>query len=684
MARLVIYPEFPKQIKRDYMYTVGVTQGRQQHALPVYDHTVKGTSSENPICIDNFRRFCTFSFEGEGVRVDIKVNTDFYSYSVLPSAKKFKHSFNTDTGVISVYLDNPDYFLVRLNDDDSTILSVFSDEVECWDFDEEKTIRVEGWYETEDKSGYITVTEPDTTIYIAAGAVLNARINILADNVRVIGRGAMLDPFSNIFEYDQNTAPENWFLHTRKNNVLVDGIHLIDARCFQIGFNGNGNIARNVKIVSSMMCSDGITFSAGKNNLAEHCYIYNSDNCMVFSASDTIYRDMTVGTTCCAIYAQGSPHNVLFNDIHIFRGDSKDSGIVRNIYNPTRQEQSMSIKIKNLDTVDCVIMSSLFWGSGIGTLPKTFDFENLSLKITDTSKPLLTVANKAGDVYTENYEFNLKNVSINGSMIENTSCIGRDFLQNSKNTVSYANEGNFVQLEYESTLVKYSEKSKVYIGDCRIFFETPVIVIDDAWLLPYEQLKAELNTQHSAYSVRMNGIDYVSSELLVSSGMAKAKRFEDEALYITPENDGNNILSSESEIISEYANLPSWCLCLSAYQKDRHIIYKANNYSKATYSSIIRMLNSEISKYGAGKYCICFNARADDNGKIKAIVRSLKLKKETSVIYDVTHEWTKITLDFEVDDGEQTDSTLSLRISSAQKALSVFEICDILMKKITE
>ncbi len=612
MNKLIIYPEFPKQINRDGMYSVTVVQGEDRHELPVYNHTVKGTTSENDIFVDNFRRFCTFGFSGEGVRVDIKVNRSFSCYSVMPSAKNFKHEFDPREGVISVLLDKPDYFLVRLDESDDTILSVLSDGPEDYEFNEEKTIRVEGWYEPEDGSGRLTVTKPDTTIYIAPGAVLNARIDILADNVRVIGRGAMLDPYANIFKYDQNKAGDNWFLHTRKNNVTVDGIHLIDARCFQIGFNGNGNVAKNVKILSAMMCSDGITFSAGEDNIAEHCFIYNSDNCMVFSASGTTYRDMTVGTTCCAIYAQGSPENVRFEDIHIFRADSKDSGLIRNIYNPTKTEQHMSIKVKNLDTVDCTIQSSIFFAHGIGRLYKCFDLEGLSLKISNTDKPMFTVVNNDKFIFTDNYDFKLKNIAVNGKAWTSNSDISVDLQNCTETAYTYSRDGSFVPVEHMSSIADY--------------------------ILPSAPVKKE-----------------------------KAQKNE-------------NLLSDKGEIISEYANLPSWCLYVSAVRNKDSTVYKATNFSHAAYSSIVRMLNEEISKNGVGKYALCFEARANRCGKLKAVVRMKSATCEAVGIYEVTDEWTACRLEFEVLDCN--DSTACLRIMSHEKALEEFEICNIALYKL--
>ena len=44
-STLVIYPEFDERIRRDYMYSVSVTQGDKTATLPVYNHSaVNGTT----------------------------------------------------------------------------------------------------------------------------------------------------------------------------------------------------------------------------------------------------------------------------------------------------------------------------------------------------------------------------------------------------------------------------------------------------------------------------------------------------------------------------------------------------------------------------------------------------------------------------------------------------------------
>ena len=262
-----MYPEFDERIERDYLYTVSVTQGDKTATLPVYNHTMASRTTRSPLdtSADEYRRFSTFAFDanGGGVRVDIRVNTDFESYSVIPSAKKFRNEFYK--GVISVYLDKPDYFMIRLNDKDSTLLAVFADEPESEiPVKGANTIVVDGWREEE--GGVLELNQKGTTLYVKPGAVLNARIRITADDCRVIGRGAIVDPFGDIYRYDKKELGDlSGMLYIRNaNNVKVDGVHMLNSRGFNIFVQGiwgrtyaKNNRITNTKLLSSQMTSDG-------------------------------------------------------------------------------------------------------------------------------------------------------------------------------------------------------------------------------------------------------------------------------------------------------------------------------------------------------------------------------------------------------------------------------------------
>ena len=198
---LQIYKELPQGIRRDFTYDVTVTQGDQSAKIPVYNHTEESACNGRGSGGDHNRRFAMFAFDGTGVRVDIKVKADFGKYAVMPSAKRFKTRFRD--GVISVFMDKPDYFLIRMDDDENTILSIFADDIadtsKIPDKNDPDVIWIDGWYETE--NGLYDLMEDNKTLYLAPGSVFNVRAVLKGNNIKAIGYGAVVaDPFNNIYK----------------------------------------------------------------------------------------------------------------------------------------------------------------------------------------------------------------------------------------------------------------------------------------------------------------------------------------------------------------------------------------------------------------------------------------------------------------------------------------------------
>lgn len=429
--QLILYPEFDARIERDYLYSVSVTQGARTASLPVYNHCEDSRVNRNPVDgrrADEFRRFSSFAFAGEGVRVDIRVNRDFENYAVMPARKNFRHSCRD--GVISVYLDRPDYFVIRLDGKDHTILSILADAPETEiPVADEHTIVVNGWMEVE--GGILTLTEPHTTVYIPAGSVLNARILVQADDCRILGRGAIVDPAGDIYRYNAAElgcgACGGVLLIRGVDRTLVDGIHFLDSKAFNIEVIGiwderwaTDNVIRNVKILSTQMSSDGLTFCYyARNSQAEHCFVYCGDNALVYE-DYAHYRDITIGTTCNALYPQTDVRGSSAEDIYVFRADEGlinatmggEGGITR-LENHT---------IRNFSALDITFTPYFLFVEIPSSAPVVTSGDGLTLenvwlrplKETWTCGFYQTIA--AGD-----YKVTMKNVAIGGKLMQTLS-----------------------------------------------------------------------------------------------------------------------------------------------------------------------------------------------------------------------------------------------------------------------
>lgn len=398
-AQLVVYPAYPDRMERDWAYAVRVTQGKEKHRLPVYNHCEKSALTLRTRGGDVNRRFCEFAFSGAPVRVDIAVCEDVKSYKVFPSRLKLKSSFKD--GVISVWVDKPHHFGVQLNDYDKTTLSVFVDRPEdpakVPSRNDPKVLYVDGWMEAPDETGALVVTNQYKEVYVAPGAVLNARLVVNGPGVLVHGRGMILDPMSDIFRYDQLKNSRFGLLAVGDKAVgaTVEDIKLIDTRTYNFcAWNGTDVTFRNVKAMSSMMCTDGISLG-GRRVTVDGAWLYVGDNGLVVSGirERGIYRDIAIGTSCKAIFPQGRNQDVCMEDIDVFRADE---GFVWNSYNPGTNQLAQSFFFKNMSAVDCNLFARFFACGNMGDRPKAFGFENVAIPHSTGSDNWRTTGKKGG------------------------------------------------------------------------------------------------------------------------------------------------------------------------------------------------------------------------------------------------------------------------------------------------
>ena len=401
---LVRYPDYPAAIERDDAYAVRVRQEDETRRLVVWNHCEKSILDGRTRGGDVNRRFCEFAFAGSPVTVDIAVREDVKCYKVFPARKGLKHAFRN--GVISVTLTEPTYFGVQLNDYDKTILSVFADAPEKAEdvpaLGAAGVLRIEGWLDAQGADGVLEVPKDVREVYLAPGAVLNARLRITHPHVRLHGRGMILDPMSDIFRYDQIRNPSRGFVVVKATDVNVEGVKLVDARTFNFmawNYGAQPVTFRNVKVLSSMMCTDGFTVG-GKNLLVDNAWLYVGDNALVVSGiRDATFRNVAIGTSCKAIYPQCSNLRVRMANVDVFRADE---GLIANEYNgvlrrnnkwdemgtglqkrePGPQDlehQTEDFLFDGLSAVDATYIAYVFRCKNMGDRPKTFAFRNLSV-----------------------------------------------------------------------------------------------------------------------------------------------------------------------------------------------------------------------------------------------------------------------------------------------------------------
>ena len=641
-SELITYPEYPEQIARDHMYSVSVEQKNVQKSLVVYNQTEEYFYQNRFSGGDINRRFCEFAFIGAQVTVNIKVNTDFNTYSVIPTSKGFASSYSN--GVISVTLDKPEYFVVILDDDVNTALAVFADnkETDVPQKTDSKVVYVEGWNQITIndnvatlENGVLTMNTNGSKLYIAPGAVLNARVvtanvndSSMGYGIKIYGRGAIVDPFSNIYEYDPSTTTSKHLVRIGGYATTVQDIKLLDARCFNLNVNRGTGTIKNVKILSSMMTSDGITTTAD-NGVVKDCFIYCGDNALVAQvgsgSTGYSFENITIGTTCSAIYPQYYA-NSTFTDIYVFRADE---GLVSLKHGDGSSHQKY-ITINNLDALDCVRTPWLFYAEDQGSAEKIINMNGVKMRYTtgeaNVSASIGTSTNEKtlfrGKLLStgSNFTLNISDLYVGGNLITNDSQVKTTYF--SGLTKNYSSSGNAPEiLQGDVFSANYVYDRKVLIGSHEVLFENAPIVMNGEWYLPYDEIVPLLCVQPtSANTMVINGIKLISLTELQNSGAVVSGTYNNttKAIHLTAAVNSNiNLLKDDYGRISNYNAMyyTDRTPYIRAYQENSVWVYNAKlaNYD----AGIVRMITDVYRQYGAGTYTIAFDYKASESGSFK-------------------------------------------------------------------
>ena len=656
---LQVYPEYDARIERDYAYDVTVTQGNTVRALTCYNHTDVVASSDRTLNGDSVRRFCEFAFANAPVRVDVTVKQDFKTYTVMPTAKGYKSEVHGN--VISIYMEKPDYILLKLDDLDDSILSIFADEPET-DVPQKgdpNVLYVEGWYQPD--SWHLDIDRSDYTVYLAPGSVLCARVIITGKNVTVKGRGMILDPFSDIYHYDVDTDfPVGGniarILNVRGANCTIDGIKLIDARTFNLIVSASNTTVRNFKVLSSEMCTDGITQS-GANNVYEHCFIYNGDNGIVINGGDNQqYRDVTIGTICCGIFPQLNVGDINIDGLYLFRCDE---GLMRNLYNPNHYKPEYTITMTNVSAVDVDHFPFLFVGGNYGEQEKTIIFNNLAIPYAtganNTFKASPTTATlkkgtRSDYQETSNYHLIFDGLSIGGKSVTDPSQIPcSDSQRDTLFHITVKGNGAAWPATANAITANVTAPGKIFIGDRQLFLKNGAVEQDGTWYVPAADVSKAIGCGVPAGTTTINGVAYLSLDALKSAGCTTSATYDAaaQAIRIAPADHSGNLLTGEgTEVHCHWGEFVCYNIYL-LYRKDAEsgdyfILHGTNTTGKG--AGAYYMLTDQVKQYGKGTYTLTVDLKAD---KACQVQTGFTINRSTAFqTADVDTEWKSYTFTF--------------------------------------
>ena len=510
---IVLYPEYSEKINRDYMYRVYVSQGGERYEIPVYNdmrhannfsRDVYGTDSE----VD--RRFCQFSAtpsNANPVTVEIVSNISFTKYSIIPSIKNIASTVSGNK--ISFNITEAGQYVFRLNDNNITNLAIFADAVETdipnknadnvVVFDEDNrapnaigsngvvyssntVFYVEDWQEVE-----FFELQSGQQLYIAPGAVLNARVQIMNNqqNIKIFGRG-MLRDFNDTRAYNSGsemlekrnycyllTVGSSWADMTQSanvaTNVTIKDILLFDAKGFNLVFQGASDCTvDNMKVVANEISTDGISFWNCQNIEIKNSYLNVSDNVFVVDRSKNVTLDnMLVGSFYSIFFPQSEylgPHT--YKNINVFASNT--------LFQPAggfkySDPATTSVTVENLSAIDCVAPVGGSTSSKMGcffstsssasdsSVTKKITFKNVTLPSDNNSYAVqIGVANaKAG-----NYNIVLQNVYAGTTALTRNNVRLTDSTTSGQaSSVSVSNDGSYTAVKRNTTSASYTAYS---------------------------------------------------------------------------------------------------------------------------------------------------------------------------------------------------------------------------------
>ena len=664
--RLVIYPDLHEDINRSYDYRVSVSMGGKARPLTVYNHTMEYSIFGRSIGSDVVRRFTRFAFSGGQVRVDIKVSRDFEAYSVIPSAKKFKSEFKN--GIISVYLDKPDYFLIRLDNDDNSLISVCADYPEypgdIPSKDDPNVLYIDGWYESE--TGLMDITTPNTIVYVEPQAVLNCRVKFTKDAVgsKMFGRGAVLDPFGDIYNYkirDGGTEGSSYKLTTMScADGYLEGLFFLDTRAYNIAVNADRIKVENVKCFSTLMTTDGISVYSGKGAQINHCLLYVGDNALVYSTIDTVFTDITIGTTCAALFPQASTTNNLLDGIYIFR---TNDGVINNTYNGDQSKERVhSNIIRNLDCMDCINIPHFFKGIKMGVLEKTFTFENVSIPrlsgvtdphiglVEDRGGKLFILDNGDGMIYTDNYTLKFVNFYIDGELLEDIEDVS--FTDRGKENEIIIEEGEvpYRQIYRQWNVIKHKATGVTYIGNYRFSPEhEPVTKGGTVYFPTANMLKTLRRADAKPETIDINGVKYSTGDAFVKAKAAESFEIKNGNYFFVPCYDGEELLLADEGEISRFSEAGSYQVDMEVENWNGDTVYVMYDHNNYFTGGVSRMITEEIKMYGEGKYRLSFDLCGYGSGTVNVNVKYDNYHETCSLVSkqaSYLREWDSFSFDF--------------------------------------
>ena len=476
------------------------------------------------------------------------------------------------------------------------------------------------------------------------------------------------------------------FITLSGNGSCVDGPVLLDAHCYNFTSWGGGTV-RNAKALSVFLTSDGFAM-LNRDCTVEHCFVYVGDNALVFSGRNIVFNDVTVGTSCGALYPQNDVNSATLENIYVFRADE---GVINNYWSDgSKSDRMVNVTINGLYADDCATLPYFFKGRNMGRAEKVFNMSDVTCRSTRGVVDYYTAPTNGfilfdtveGELFTDNYTFNIKNLYIDGKLVSSADDL--NIMQSGTDAANHINvtSDSTAVVTRKDYFIDYRSILNIFIGALQVYTDSPAIDDGVEIYLPVREIKALLRVSGTVDTTEKNGIAYVEVNDLVTAGLVEKVQKNGNALILTPVPKNGNLLLADSGDIPYFTEHRPYCVDMTARIEGGETIYTLANIIESD-SGIRRALTSDVKMYGNGKYVLKFRIFGDGAARVKV---SCQTAESSDVVVDkilsLDGTWTEVEIGFDISMDLSSIKNYSFSVASKDTSLEFFEIKNIALEKI--
>lgn len=203
-----------------------------------------------------------------------------------------------------------------------------------------------------DGRGNIPV-EPDSTIYLAGGAIVYGKIDTGGkNNITIRGRGILC---GSKFDHAPDSNRPTMIYIGNAENIRIEGIVLLDAPAWNIHLHQvRSGAVQSLKVLAWMTETDGINPRGSQDLLIEDCFIRNGDDCLSIKLGDAknpagvTQRNRNIVVQNCVLWPDRA-HALLIGP----EGASSEPS----------EHMTENVKFLNIDILRSAESSPGFWGA---------------------------------------------------------------------------------------------------------------------------------------------------------------------------------------------------------------------------------------------------------------------------------------------------------------------------------